>query len=220
MYLNIWKTFFSERKNLILFILNAILVVASLNLFARYLVFNESRDYVVKLNDPLFNYFSAIDLDILAFTLIYIPIISFFVYASFRPKGLLIAITSYWMLLIVRMFAMYVTPLDIPAGAIDLNDPIIFIIGTGQPVMRDLFFSGHTSTLTLLTLASFDIQKISGSTIKLKADRYYKYFILVSLIIVAFSVVLQKAHYTIDVFAAPFFAFGVYSFVKKLYRVA
>lgn len=222
MWVNNWKTFLAIRKNSYLFAFNLLFLIITLNLFTRFLVFNELRNYSVRLNDPLFNYFNAIDLDVIAFIFIYIPLISFLIYESFRPRVLMFALSSYTLLVWVRMFAMYVTPLDVPAGAIDFNDPLVFILGTGQPVMKDLFFSGHTSTLTLITLIAFNSKSISLNTayynLKLKADSYLKYFLLVSLCIVALCVILQKTHYTIDVFAAPFFAFGVYYITTKIYK--
>ncbi len=218
-WLQIWKTYFSNRKNIYLVIGNIFFVVFSLNIFTRFLVFNEVRPYVVNLNDPLFNLFNAIDLNIIAFPLIYVALITFIIYNSFRPRALMAGLTAYALMLWVRIVAMYITPLDVPAGAIGLHDPVVFMLGTGQEVQRDLFFSGHTATLTILALVVFNARKISGSDMKLKVDTFMKVFFLLCLIIVAASVVLQKAHYTIDVFAAPFFAFGVYSFVKRMFGV-
>jgi len=117
------------------------------------------------------------------------------------------------------MFAMYITPLDVPTDAIDLHDPIVFFVGTGVEVQKDLFFSGHTASLTLLALVTYNAKKISGQDYSFKIDNFMKIFFFFCLVIVASSVVLQKAHYTIDVFAAFFFAYGAYSVIKKLYRV-
>ncbi|HEX2788736.1 MAG TPA: phosphatase PAP2-related protein [Ignavibacteria bacterium] len=219
MWIKNWKEFFSAKKNVFIFIFNFLFLFASLNIFTQFLVFNENRNYTVQLNDPILEFFNAVNLDTIAFAFIYISLISFLIYASFRPKLLMMAVTSYTFLVWTRLFTMYVTPLDVPAGAIEFNDPLVFLLGTGQPVMKDLFFSGHTSTLTLITLLAFNAPNFSNNDIKLKADKYFKYFLLVSLIIVAMCVILQKAHYTIDVFAAPFFAFGVYALAKKIYGV-
>lgn len=219
MWIRNWKEFFSAKKNVFIFFFNFLFLFASLNIFTQFLVFNENRNYTVQLNDPILESFNAVNLDTIAFAFIYISLISFLIYASFRPRLFMMAVTSYTFLVWMRLFAMYVTPLDVPAGAIEFNDPLVFLLGTGQPVMKDLFFSGHTSTLTLITLLTFNAPNFSSNDIKLKADKYFKYFLLLSLIIVALCVILQKAHYTIDVFAAPFFAFGVYALAKKIYGV-
>ena len=190
-----------------------------MSMFARFLVFNEARTYSVKINDPLFNLFNAIDLNIIAFPVIYVALISFIVYHSFRPKALMLAFNSYALMVWIRMFAMYVTPLDVASGAIDLRDPIVFFVGTGGMVTKDLFFSGHTASLTLLALVTFNAKKLSGQDYSLKIDNFMKVFFFVCLVTVGSSVVLQKAHYTIDVFAALFFAYGAYAIVKKIYGV-
>lgn len=187
--------------------------------FAQFLVFNEARTYSVRINDPLFNFFNAIDLNIIAFPVIYVALITFIVYNSFRPKTLMFAFNCYALMVWIRMFAMYITPLDVALGAIDLRDPVVFMLGTGQAVQKDLFFSGHTASLTLLALVTFNAKKISGADYSFKVDNFMKIFFFFCLLIVGASVVLQKAHYTIDVFAALFFAWGAYSIVKKLYRI-
>ncbi|MBP9095434.1 MAG: hypothetical protein KBG21_02435 [Ignavibacteria bacterium] len=218
-YSQIWKTFFSDKKNRYLFPLTVVFLVATMSIFARFLVFNEGRTYLVKINDPLFNLFHAIDLNIIAFPVIYVALITFIVYNSFRPKTLMFAFNCYALMVWIRMFAMYITPLDVPAGAIDLNDPIVFLVGTGVAVQKDLFFSGHTASLTLLAIIVYNAKKISGQDYTFKIDSFMKIIFFFFLAIVASSVVLQKAHYTIDVFAAFFFAYGAYSIVKKVYGV-
>lgn len=129
------------------------------------------------------------------------------------------AFNCYALMVWVRMFAMYVTPLDVPEGIIYLNDPIVFLIGTGQAVQKDLFFSGHTASLAILALVTYNAKKISGQDYSFRIDSFMKIFFFVCLVIVGTSVVLQKAHYTIDVFAAVFFAWGAYSVVKKVYQI-
>jgi hypothetical protein len=220
MWIKNWKEFFSSKKNVFIFVFNFLFLFTSLNIFTQFLVFNENRSYVVQLNDPILQSFNSVNLEVIAFTFIYIPLILFLIYASFRPHLLMMAVTSYTFLVWARLFSMYLTPLDVPAGAIEFSDPLVFLFGTGQPVMKDLFFSGHTSTLTLITLLAFNAQDFSDNDIKLKADKYLKYFLLISLIIVALCVILQKAHYTIDVFAAPFFAFGIYVITRKIYGIS
>ncbi|MBS1516287.1 MAG: phosphatase PAP2 family protein [Bacteroidetes bacterium] len=218
-YIRNWEKFFHNKKNVFLFLGNLVFLITTLSIFSSFLVFNENRPYVVKLNDPLFYFFNAVDLNVIAFPVIYVALIAFLTYTSFRPRVFCFALSAYTLMVWIRMFAMYITPLDVSAGAIDLRDPIVFMIGTGQAVQKDLFFSGHTATLFLLYVIVYNIKRISGSDESLRADNFFKYFLLFCLIIVAASVVLQKAHYTIDVFAALFFAYGAYAIVKKIYGV-
>jgi membrane-associated phospholipid phosphatase len=94
---------------------------------------------------------------------------------------------------------MYFAALDPPADAIPLRDPLIEILGTGRLLTRDLFFSGHTSTLFLLFLAV--------------PDRRDKPLLLACAMCVAAGVLRQHVHYTIDVLVAPLFAFASYRVV-------
>ena len=57
-------------------------------------------------------------------------------------------------MVVVRMCAMYMLPLDPPVNMIILNDPLVEFFGTGQTLTKDLFFSGHTATLFILFLVS------------------------------------------------------------------
>jgi membrane-associated phospholipid phosphatase len=102
-------------------------------------------------------------------------------------------------MVVIRMVAMGVTPLDPPATMIPLIDPTVTYFGTGMTPTRDLFFSGHTATMLLLalTVPSAPWRTVFG----------------VATAAVALSVLAQHAHYTVDVLAAPFFAYGAYRLV-------
>jgi membrane-associated phospholipid phosphatase len=77
-----------------------------------------------------------------------------------------------------------------------LNDPFVQFFGSGDVLTKDLFFSGHTATLFLLFLIS--------------EKKYLKIIFLLCTILVGIAVLLQHVHYTIDVLAAPFFAYASY----------
>jgi membrane-associated phospholipid phosphatase len=152
--------------------------------------------------DPLLSLFKAIDLNIFIFSLIYISLISGLIYLSGHPRDLLIALGAYIILVWVRMLMMYILPLEPPPGTINLQDPIVFLIGTGKPVTKDLFFSGHTSTLFLIFLC------VKNKTLKP--------IFLAATVFVGIAVMLQKAHYPIDVFAAPFISYAAYKVSVKI----
>ncbi len=202
-----WKKFFQKRNSKSIIFLSAVLLAAALFSISKFIVFVEARDGVV-LNDPLFNFFKAIDLNYIIFALIYVSLILAIILLIKFPEDLMIAIQSYSVLVFIRIAAMYLVPLDQHPDAIDLQDPIVFLIGTGQKVTKDLFFSGHTSTLFLIFLTA--------------KNKTFKYLFLISSFLVGTFVVLQKVHYTIDVLAAFFFAYASYRFVvivnKKLIK--
>ncbi len=219
MFSESWKSFLKVRSNILKLIFNFILLFSTLCAVTTYLNYNEQRTEVVKLNDPVLNTFTAVDLDTYAFILMYISIVSFFVFIAFRPKLILIAFTSYSIVALTRIFMMYLTPLDVPDGAIYFHDPIVTVFGGGTTFMKDLFFSGHTSLMVLLTLITFKYEKSSDKISVTGFDKYYKYFLLAGTILVAYSVLMQKAHYAVDVAVAPFIAYTAYRISIKIYKL-
>jgi hypothetical protein len=88
---------------------------------------------------------------------------------------------------------------------IALRDPFVdFVVGDGSVLTRDLFFSGHTSTMFLLFLTA--------------TARPLRLLFIAGTMLVGACVLLQHVHYTIDVFAAPFFAYGSYRIVKNIHE--
>jgi membrane-associated phospholipid phosphatase len=106
-------------------------------------------------------------------------------------------------MVIFRMIAMYLLPLDPPPAMIPLQDPMVEFFGTGKLLTRDLFFSGHTSTLFLLFLVT--------------PRGILKSLFLGCTILVAVAVLVQHVHYTIDVFAAPFFAYAAVKLADRIF---
>ena len=194
-----WKVFLADRKIEIL--ITVILFITILIIFSNFLSFIEERHGVV-LSDPILNIYDPIDLTWLIFGSIYlslgIAIISF----ATKPDLLFFALQSYSLLLIFRMIVMYVTPLEAPDNILALNDPFVQFFGTGNILTKDLFFSGHTATLFLFFLIA--------------DKKYLKVVFLIFTFIVALAVLLQHVHYTVDVVAAPIFAYVSYRIIKLL----
>lgn len=200
-FISAWKQYFSYRYAKVEFILTVIILIVTLSVFSRFLLFNESRQGAV-IDDPLLKYFQAIDLNALLFFAIYSSLLIALISFSFDPDLLMTGIQTYILLVLFRMSAMFLIPLDPPEGCIDLQDPVVFVLGTGKKIVKDLFFSGHTSTAFLL----FQTAK----------NKYLKIYFLLTTVTVGASVILQKAHYTIDVYAGLIFSFASYQIVKKL----
>jgi membrane-associated phospholipid phosphatase len=153
----------------------------------------------VTLPDPVLALFPAVNLTWVTFLIIYAGIIAGLAVLAQNPRRFLLVFQGYAVMALFRMAAMYLAPLEPPPGIIELRDPFIEFFGGGKTLTRDLFFSGHTSTMFLLFLV------IPGKWLRLL---YACLTLLVGL-----CVVLQHVHYTVDVVAAPFFAYGAYSIV-------
>lgn len=196
-----WKDVFSKPSTRYVFILTIIALATALNLFGRFLIFIENRPGVV-LNDPLFALFTAHDYNTPVFILIYGSLLTGLIFLLPKPRYLMLALQTYGIMIIFRFMAMYITPLEVPDGIINLRDPLVFTFGTGKVVTKDLFFSGHIASLTILYLTA--------------KNKYLKWIFFSLIFLVAGLIFLQKAHYTIDMLAAPFFAFSAFSIAKKI----
>jgi PAP2 superfamily protein len=105
---------------------------------------------------------------------------------------------------ILRVLAISLIPLDPPKNLVVLTDPLTAVFYGRSTITKDLFFSGHTSILFLIFLC-----------LERKRD---KMIALAATIVVAILLLVQHAHYTVDIIAAPVVCYGVFRFVKYLLK--
>ena len=156
------------------------------------------------LADPLLELLPVQDHSTLIFALIYGAIAATLVYLLPRPLRLLQALWAYYLLQLLRMATLWLLPLEPPATLVVLHDPVmdrIFEVTT-QPIVRDLFFSGHTATVMLLTLAG--------------RGRRWRWALGLMTVAVGLLVLVQRVHYSYDVLAAPVFAWAAYWLAKRI----
>lgn len=166
-----------------------------LTALATFLQWVEKRAGVV-VPDPVLALFPPSDLTWFIFGLIYGALLTALVFLARQPERLLLACQSYSLLAVFRIVAMYLLPLDPPAVTIPLQDPFVQLFGSGNVLMKDLFFSGHTSILFLLSLTA--------------GTKTLKMVYLLCTIAVAVLIVIHHSHYTVDVYVAPFVAYTSY----------
>ncbi|HMK38052.1 MAG TPA: phosphatase PAP2-related protein [Bacteroidota bacterium] len=180
------------------FVASIAILVPVLFVLTHFLDAIEGR-HGVELPDPVLALFPAVNLTWVTFLLIYAGVIAGLGVLTRHPRRLLLVLQGYAVMVVFRMAAMYLSPLEPPPGMIELRDPFVEFFGGGKTLTRDLFFSGHTSTMFLLFLV------VPGKRLRIAY--------LCSTLLVGLFVVLQHVHYAFDVFAAPFFAFGAYTIV-------
>jgi len=179
------------------------LLAAALSGLAALVKWVERRPGAV-LADPVLALLEPRDVTWLTFALIYAGILGAVALLARRPRLLVAGVQAYAIMALVRMAVMWVTPLDPPPGMIPLEDPLVQRLGGASAVLtRDLFFSGHTSTLFLVSLA------VPGPRARP--------FFLACTAAVATCVLVQHVHYTVDVLAAPFFAYGAWRIAARLW---
>lgn len=175
--------------------LSAVSMILMLGLFTRFIGWVEQREGIV-LNDPLLKIITPVDFTWPTFGIIYVAVVLAIVVLARRPHSLLLAMQAYTLMVGVRMAMMFLTPLDPSEGLIVLRDPFVQFFGDGSPPTKDLFFSGHTSTLVLLALVM--------------PRRSLRILYLAFAVLVATFVVWQHVHFTVDVLVAPFVAYTCY----------
>jgi membrane-associated phospholipid phosphatase len=151
----------------------------------------EERHGIV-LNDPILRLLPAYNVSIPLFIIIWTLTILAIVRSIQGPRMFLTFTWAFILLSLFRMLTITLVPLDAPVGLIGLVDPLSNAFYGDKFVTKDLFFSGHTSTVFLLTLC------LPGRTDK-------KLGLVISFG-VAFLLLVQHVHYTMDVLAG--FLFG------------
>lgn len=112
------------------------------------------------------------------------------------PRYLPFAMKTMAVLTVVRAGFINMTNLGIYPDSIPLNSLATF--------GGDLFFSGHVATSYLMSLIFWD-------------KKFLRYFFLSTAVIFGVSALLGHYHYTIDVFAAPFIAYGVFILCCRIF---
>jgi hypothetical protein len=177
------------------------IILSSLPIFFSYI---QKRQGVV-LNDWVLAHIPAYDVSIIIFTIIWGMAILIFIRALYNP---VIYINYVWTLIfinIARMLTITFIALDPPNGLIHLTDPLTGVFYGHNVITRDLFFSGHTSTLVLIFLC---LEK-----------RNDKILGFISIILVMVLLLVQHIHYTIDVVAAPPIVYMIFVMVRKLLKL-
>lgn len=187
-----WKKQWSAPEFKIQFVVTLCILIGLAVFVPHYFNFIQSRPGK-NLNDQLLNHIVAKDMSIYIFTLIYFSIFVSIIYLCAFPARLLACLKAYALLTILRIITLYLFPLEPDPAILPLKDPLVGqLFYDGRVITKDLFFSGHVSILFLLFVAI--------------PFRPIKYVVLASTLLVALFILIQHAHYTIDVVAAPVFS--------------
>lgn len=198
-----WKVALGNRNfNISLFV-----SLAGLILFASVLPYYFIHILLPKpgapFHDPVLNFFTPKDWSMEIFVGIYLATVLSLAFNITKPYTILLGIQTYVVVNFMRLTSLYLFTLEAPDGIIPLSDPFLTKFAYGQPVfVKDLFFSGHISTLAILFF--------------IEDRKYLKSFILLSMIFVAVLLAWQRVHYSIDMAAAPVFTWLVYRLFDKL----
>ena len=198
---NNWQAALAEkvfRLCLIYGLLVSAIIVVAQPTFYRFI---EARTGAV-LNDFILKFLVPFNVSLPIFILIWGMIAIGIIRSLFTPHIFLNYMMGFIFITFFRTICLYLVPLDPPVGIIELKDPFVVVFYGGSFITKDLFFSGHTATLVLLSLA-----------LEKKSD---KYLCFTSAVVVGILLLVQHVHYSMDVIAAPFFAWTGYVFGQKI----
>jgi hypothetical protein len=167
-------------------------MLATFHIFFEYI---EKREGVV-LYDWVLNQILVYNVSLPVFIFIWGATFLAIIRSIKNPQTCLLMIWTYLLVCIARVIAIWLVPLNPPPNLIPLIDPLTNFFYGKQYITKDLFFSGHTSSVFIIFLC-----------LTKKTD---KAFALISVICIAILLLVQRVHYTIDILAAPIVSYVCY----------
>lgn len=199
-YFKKWRRDLSSHKKQIFLFLFLLLVAITLNVVAGNYVDKVRSNSV---SDIILDHIPPIDLSFIFIYGYLIVIAIIFLYPLFfKTKQFSRVVSQFSLLVLIRSFFISLTHLGMPADKILGNWPRFYDF---MVFRNDLFFSGHTA-VTFLGYLLF------------RKDKFFGKFFLIATIVMAATALLVHAHYSIDVFAALFIAYGSYKIGELVFK--
>lgn len=196
-----WKNLLESKSLLTSFGISLTLLVIWAFTAPGFFRYIQQRDGFA-LGDPVLQMITPRDVSVPVFILLYGLIITAIFQLVRRPYSFVVALQGYALLTFFRLVSILMVPLEDPIGILPLSDPFVDRLFYQEVVTKDLFFSGHTSIVFLLAFCSEEAR--------------YRFFLMAGGVVVAVLLLVQHAHYFIDVAAAPPFAYLAYRASKKI----
>lgn len=178
-------------------------LAATVFVFKEAMLLFETRTGSV-LPDPLQDVFGPYNLHWPIFLVTYAPVLCGIFFVARQKTQAENLIYAYCLLQLFRLTTIYLLPLEAPPEMITLWDPIADHLVFGSIVTKDLFFSGHVSTLVLFSFYLSDPRQ----------RKIYRMLAFIDAVLLT----AQHVHYTADVVFAPFFAYSAYRLQTGLKR--
>ena len=198
-----WKVTWNSRYRRWQVIIGTVIMFAIIYTLHIFFGHIEKRKGAV-LNDWLLVRIPPHNVSVLIFAIIWVMVLLILIRTFNHPS---IYITYCWTLVfvcMVRFVTISVVALDPPPGMIPLVDPLSGVFyGNNVVITKDLFFSGHTTTMVLIFLC---LEK-----------RTDKIIALIAAFAVAYLLLVQHIHYTIDILAAPVVVYPCYRLTRYIF---
>lgn len=155
--------------------------------------------------DLLLDNLPVLDLNFLIVEGAIIGLVAGGIFLLMRPRYILFTLKAFALLVATRAFFISLTHVGIYPGVIHPDVGIFNGIYQYLNLETGYFFSGHTSVPFLFALIFW------------KEPRTRFIFLIVSFVM-GTAVLLAHVHYSIDVFAAPFIAYGVFTMARNVFK--
>lgn len=140
--------------------------------------------------DPVLPHLGPADTSVWTFSILYGTILLTVARAARSPLLLLRGVHAYLLMMVLRITCIRLVLLEPPLDIVPLIDPLTQHFYPGdKPFLKDLFFSGHTATLSLM--------------VALARGRVGRWLTVLATVAMGVLVLVQHAHWTIDVLVAP-----------------
>ncbi|MBK8363373.1 MAG: hypothetical protein IPL24_06690 [Bacteroidetes bacterium] len=196
-----WKGAMNNRQFRWQFIITLLVLSTFTFIFKHFFDYIESRTGT-QLGDFLLDNIPAYNVSWGVFFILYSAIVIGMYTHRAHPKTVLIILQTYIIVTFVRMVTITLLPLEPPVGYLPLREPVVqFFTNGGKIISKDLFFSGHVSTVLSVYLGTH-LPKT-------------KSVLFVCVVAMCVLLLVQHVHYTVDVIAALPATWLVYKFCKK-----
>ncbi|MDA1060694.1 MAG: phosphatase PAP2-related protein [bacterium] len=189
----------------------ASLLIGMSLLIAAYIVnfwastYNDTQIYI-SVGDLIIDNIPVVNLHFLFTWGMYLLMVGIFAYPIlFKPEIAPFCMKTFALLIFLRCGFILLTNIGPPAGFYYDGNYVGGNILSDFLFRNDLFFSGHTAYPFLAFLL-------------FKETKILKWFFLGGSIIMAVTVLFMHVHYSIDVFAAFFITYGIYSLSDKIFN--
>ena len=196
-----WKEAINSRPNRLRLVGGSFIIAIIIILLPQFFKTIEQRQGVV-LHDWLLARIPAHNVSIAIFIVIWGMGLLILYRAIYKPTIYIMYVWTLIFVCLVRMLSISIVALNPPIGLIPLADPLTGVFYGQKMITKDLFFSGHISTVSLIFLC-----------LEKKSDKIIGF---IAIIILAALLLVQHIHYTIDIMAAPIITYAMYRLTRYL----